>query len=219
MNPRTAAVALLVVLLPACDGGSPTQPPPTPPTTVAAQPSPSPSPSAPPAATGCPWGPFAPGPVARLAISPRALQSNGVNAPMRTRLVGPGEELLCLESEKSHRIDFNLNQRNAEGRECCWVDPPRYRIRGDTERIVQDFLPIDDNSFILRVRVEPRGINEATFGVEAQLDGVFSHPWTSGADYPIEPLRVITLPGDEIGRLCPCIWIGNGGYEGGSCQR
>ena len=215
---RAALVAALLV--PSCGGGPPTAPP-TPSTTVAAQPSPtpSPSPSPSPAAASCPWGSFAPGPVTRLAISPRALQSNGVNTPMRTRVVGPGEELLCLESEKSHRIDFNLNQRNAEGQECCWVDPPRYRIRGDTDRIVQDFLPIDDNSFILRVRVEPRGINEATFGVEAQLDGVFSHPWTSGANYPIEPLRVITLPGDSIARLCPCIWIGNGGYEGGSCQR
>ena len=218
MNPRLASVLVLAALLPSCDGGSPTQPPP-PPTTVAAQPSPSPSPSATPAAADCPRGPFAPGPVARLALAPRALQSDGADAPMRTRLVAPGEELLCLESGKSHRIDFNLNQRNAEGQECCWVDPPRYRIRGDTERIVTDFLPIDDNGFILRVRVEPRGINEATFGVEAQLDGVFSHSWTSGGGYPIEPLRVITLPGDEIGRLCPCIYLGNGAYEGGSCRR
>ena len=99
------------------------------------------------------------------------------------------------------------------------MDPPRYRIRGDTDRIVTDWLPVDDNSFILRVWVEPHGINEATFGVEAQLDGVFAHPWTSGGGYPIEPLRVITLPGDEIARLCKCVWIGNGGYEPGSCQR
>ncbi len=141
-------------------------------TTVAAQPSRSPSPSASPAANSCPWGPFAPGPVTRLAISPRALESDGARAPMRTRLVGPGEELLCLDSDKSHRIDFNLNQRNELGQESCWVDPPRYRIRGDTDRIVADWLPVDDNSFILRVWVEPRGVNEATFGVEAQLDGV-----------------------------------------------
>jgi len=217
MTRRT--LLLIAAALPSCGGSSPTQPPPVPSTTVAAQPSPSPSPSASPAASSCPWGPFAPGPVTRLAISPRALESDGARAPMRTRLVGPGEELLCLDSDKSHRIDFNLNQRNEFGQESCWVDPPRYRIRGDTDRIVADWLPVDDNSFILRVWVEPHGINEATFGVEAQLDGVFAHPWTSGGGYPIEPLRVITLPGDEIARLCKCVWIGNGGYEPGSCQR
>ena len=216
---RRTLLVLAAALGPSCGGSSPTQPPPVPSTTVAAQPSPSPSPAASPAASGCPWGPFAPGPVTRLAISPRALESNGARAPMRTWLVGPGEELLCLESEKSHRIDFNLNQRNALGQESCWVDRPGYRIRADTDRIVTDSGPIDDNGFILRVRVDPRGINEATFGVEAQLDGVFSHPWTSGGDYPIEPLRVITLPGEEIARVCKCVWIGNGGYEPGSCER
>jgi hypothetical protein len=213
---RSGALALLLV---SCGGGSPTQPPAPPPTTLPAaqpSPSPSPSPSASPAAAGCP---FAPGPVTRLAIAPRALQSNGANAPMRTRLVAPGEELLCLESEKSHRIDFNLNQRNELGQECCWVDSPGYRIRGDTAHIVTGSGAIDDNGFIFRVRVEPRGQNEATFGVEATLDGVPSHPWLSGGQYPLEPLRVITLPGDEIARLCPCIYLGNGGYEGGSCQR
>ena len=87
----------------------------------AAVPSPSPSPS--PAANSCPWGPFAPGPVTRLAISPRALECDGARAPMRTRLVGPGEELLCLDSEKSHRIDFNLNQRNEFGQESLLGGP------------------------------------------------------------------------------------------------
>ena len=179
---------------------------------------PSPSPSAAPAADGCPFGPFAPGPVQRLAIAPRALTSNGVPAQMRTRLVGPGEELLCLDQNQSHRLDFNLNQRNAQGQECCWVDPPGYRIRGDTAHVVASSGPIDDNGFIFRVRVEPRG-EEATFGVEAELDGVFSYPWQSGAQYPREPLRVITMAGEDIPGLCPCIYLGNGGYEGGSCLR
>jgi hypothetical protein len=68
------------------------------------------------------------------------------------------------------------------------------------------------------VRVEPNG-NQAGFGVEAELDGVFSYPWLSGGQYPREPLRVITLPADEIESYCPCIYLGNGGYEGGSCLR
>ena len=154
----------------------------------------------------------------RLAIAPRALQTNGAPAPMRTRFVGPGEELLCLDSEKSHRLDFNLNQRNAQGQECCWVDTPGYRVRGDMSHIVTSSGAIDDNGFIFRVRVEPRG-QEATFGVEAALDGVFSYPWLSGGQYPREPLRVITLPGELIEGFCPCIYLGNGGYEGGSCLR
>jgi hypothetical protein len=157
--------------------------------------------------------------VARLAIAPRTLRTDGAQVPMRTRLVAPGEELLCLDQDKSHLLDFNLNQRNAQGQECCWVDPPGYRIRGDTNAIVSDARPVDPNRFIFRVRVEPRGIPEATFGVQADLDGVFSHPWQSGGQYLIEPLRVITLPGADIERLCPCIYLGNGGYEGGSCVR
>lgn len=59
----------------------------------------------------------------------------------------------------------------------------------------------------------------AGFGVEAELDGVLSHPWTSGGGYPREPLRVITLPSDEIEDFCRCIYIGNGGYAPGSCPR
>lgn len=221
-TPATIGAALPAVtiafLLSACGSSSPTPLPPPPATTLAAQPSPSPSPSptATPGAASCP---FAPGPVTRLAIAPRALQSNGASARLRTRLVAPGEELLCLESEKSHRIDFDLNQRNAFGEESCWEGFPSYRIRGDTSRIVTGSGAIDDNGFVFRVRVDPRGVNEATFAVEAELDGVFSHPWTSGGGYPREPLRVITLPGDEIARLCPCIYLGNGAYVGGSCER
>ena len=213
-TPLAALGCAALCFFAACDGGSPTQPPP-PATTLAAQPSPSPSAAPSPAAAACP---FAPGPVTRLAISPRALQTNGENARMRTRLVGPGEELLCLDSQKNHRLDFNLNQRNAQGQESCWEGFPSYRIRGDTEKMVTGSGPIDDNGFILRVRVEPKE-NVASFGVEAELDGIFSHPWLSGGSYPREPLRVITLPGDELEAFCPCIYIGNGGYAPGSCQR
>lgn len=169
----------------------------------------------PPAGSACT---FAPGPVTRLAIAPRALSTNGVAAPMRTRLIGPGEEVLCLASEKSHRLDFNLNQRNAQGQESCWEGFPSYRVRGDTQHMVVSTSTIDDNGFIFRARVEPN-FQEASFGVEAELDGVFSYPWLSGGQYPREPLRVITLPGDDIPAFCPCIYLGNGGYEGGSCSR
>lgn len=214
---RILALAASAALL-SCGGTSPTLPPvPTPSASPDTQPSPSPSPSASPSpgAASCP---FAPGPVTRLAIAPRALQSNGAPAPMRTRLVGPGEEVLCLDYEKSHRLDFNLNQRNAFGEESCWEGFPSYRVRGDTQRMVTGSGPIDDNGFVFRVRVEPRE-HEASFGVEAELDGVFSHPWTSGGGYPREPLRVITLSGDELPWVCPCIYLGNGAYEGGSCER
>ena len=211
---RCAAIAVFCC---SCGGSSPTQPPPaaSPTPVPIVEPSPSPRPSASPAAAACP---FAPGPVTRLTIAPRALQTNGAPARMRTRLVGPGEEVLCLEYEKSHRLDFNLNQRNALGQESCWEGFPSYRIRGDTEHIVTGSGQIDDNGFILRVRVEPRG-QEASFGVEAELDGIFSHPWLSGGQYPREPLRVVTVSSDDIAAVCPCIYLGNGGYEGGSCVR
>jgi hypothetical protein len=213
--PAAAIGCTMALLFSACGGSSsPTQAPaPSPSPTAAAQPSPIPSVS--PATTGCT---FAPGPVTRLAVAPRALQTNGASAPMRTRLVGPGEEVLCLEYEKSHRLDFNINQRNALGQESCWEGFPSYRIRGDTAHIVTSSGQIDDNGFILRVRVDPQG-QEASFGVEAELDGIFSHPWLSGGPFPREPLRVITVSADEIAGLCPCIYLGNGGYEGGSCVR
>ena len=147
----TLRCAAIAVFCASCGGSSPTRPPPaaSPTPVPVVEPSPSPVPSASPAAASCP---FAPGPVTRLAIAPRALQSNGAPAPMRTRLVGPGEEVLCLDQDKSHRLDFNLNQRNAQGQECCWVDEPRYRIRGDTARMVSGGTPIDDNGFVFRIR-------------------------------------------------------------------
>jgi hypothetical protein len=211
---RAIGSGTLVFLMACAGGGSPTTPAPSPSPSAAALPSPSPSPAAP-AGSACT---FAPGPVTRLAIAPRALQTNGVAAPMHTKLIGPGEEVLCLDSEKNHRLDFNLNQRNAQGQESCWEGFPSYRIRGDTSHITSGAGPIDDNGFIFRVRVDARG-EEATFGVEAELDGIFSYPWLSGGQYPREPLRVITLGGADIPSFCPCIYLGNGGYEGGSCQR
>ena len=137
--------------------------------------------------------PFAPGPVTRLAVvAPRAADQRRPG-PMRTRLVGPGEEVLCLDSDKSHRLDFNLNQRNALGQESCWEGFPSYRIRGDTEHIVAE-LPARSTTTASSCGCgSSRKGNEARFGVEAELDGVFSHPWLSGGRYPREPLRVITV--------------------------
>lgn len=216
MSPVTNAAlrsAAIAVLFCSCGGSPPTQPPAAPPPSPVAQPSP--SPSLPPVSADCP---FAPGPVARLALSPRALLSNDVITPMRVRVISPSEEVLCLDKDKSHRLDFNLNQKNEAGQECCWVDGPRYRIRQDPLHMVTDFGAIDANGFILRVRVEPKG-QESSFGVEARLDGVFNYPWESGGRYLQEPLRVITLPGQDIPALCPCIYFGNGRYEGGNCVR
>jgi hypothetical protein len=219
MNPRfpgAIVLAALALAFSSCDGGSPTQPPPTPPTTVAPEPSPSPVPSASPGSASCP---FAPGPVVRLALFPRELTTDGVSAPMRVRVVSGSEEQLCLDKDKSHRIDFNLNQKNAAGLECCWEDEgPTYRVRQDVANMVVDYGAVDTNAFVLRMRVEPRG-QESGFGVEGRLDGIISHPWESGGRYPREPLRVVTLPGDEIPALCPCIYFSGGRYEGGACVR
>ena len=63
---------------------------------------------------------FAPGPVARLAISPRELRTDGVQADVFVRARPNWDEVVCLDRTKSHRLDFNANQRNADGRESCY---------------------------------------------------------------------------------------------------
>ena len=123
-----------------CGGGSPTviPSPVTTTTTLATQPSPSPSPSSTPSpsAQNCT---FAPGPVARFAISPRELRTDGVQVPVMVRARPNWEEVVCLDRSKSHRLDFNANQRNADGRECCFEGVATWRVAEDpAERLVAE---------------------------------------------------------------------------------
>ena len=211
--PRRAAPILIAVCALSCGGGgAPLQPPiPSPsPTPVAV-----PSPSAPPANTTCG---LAPGPVTRLAISPREQNTDGARVEIRVRALPNFDEAWCLDKDKDHRLDFNLNQKNADGRECCWVGTPEWSIMEDPGDIVTGIATIDGEGFIGRVRVEPRG-RETFFTLEARLDGIRSHPWQSGSGYRREPLKVMTMSAEDIPQACPCIYLGNGQYTGVGCRK
>jgi hypothetical protein len=119
-------VVALVVGVAGCGSGSnPNTPPPVPSTTIAAQPSPTPTPqptpTPTPAALTCD---FEPGPVTRMAISPREQRTDGAQVSIRVRALPGFDEVWCLDKDKSHRIDFNANQRNAYESAATRATPP-----------------------------------------------------------------------------------------------
>jgi hypothetical protein len=173
---------------------------------------PSPSPTA-----GIQTCDLQPGPVVRFAIAPREQRTDGEQTDIRVRVNANFDEVWCLDKAKSHRLDFNANQRNAAGKECCyqgkvsWVlDDPRGLVVANSQR--------DADGFVYRYNVEPRGLG-TSFTVEAELDGLKSYPWQSGAAYRREPLRIVTMSQSEIAKDCTCIYRGNGIYEGATCPK
>jgi hypothetical protein len=199
-------------------GDSPTViPSPAPPTTtVPTQPSPSPSPSPSPIVSqDCT---FAPGPVARFAISPRELRTDGVQAPVMVRARSNWDEVVCLDRSKSHRLDFNANQRNESGRECCFEGSATWQTVEDSAGIVVATSSRHERDMIWRYNIEPGG-RETSFAIEAELEGLKSYPWQSGSGYRREPFRVVTMSASEIARDCLCIYRGNGVYEGAKCPK
>ena len=72
-----------------------------------------------------------PGPVARFAISPRELRTDGAQADVYVRARSSWDEVVCLDRTKSHRLDFNANQRNEAGRECCFEGDVTWRVVDD----------------------------------------------------------------------------------------
>jgi hypothetical protein len=208
----------LAVLAVSCGGDSPTAvPSPAPPSTTApSQPSPSPvpSPSPSPVSTECT---FAPGPVTRFAIQPRELRTDGVQVDIMVRAKENWDEVVCLDRTKSHRLDFNANQRNAAGRESCYIGPVGW-IVDDPNGIVASTSSRHPDNFIYRFNVEPGG-RATAFDVSATLDGLKSFPWQSGSGYRQEPLKVVTMSAGDIVRDCLCIYRGNGVYEGSKCPK
>jgi hypothetical protein len=210
------------LLLSAC-GGSSTTPPvdttsTTTPTTVApvttvAPPS---STTEGPEASKC--GNLPAGPVTRYAISPREQRTNGAITDIRVRAKPGFDEVWCLDKDQDHRLDFNSNQRNAGGRECCWLADPAWDWE-DPDSIAQEGQSLaGTNHFNFRLRVNPRG-KRGTVYVQAEIDGVKSHDWQSGSGYSIQPLRVVSMSKNEIERDCQCIFRGNGIYEGDRCPK
>jgi hypothetical protein len=161
---------------------------------------------------------LAPGPVVRYAITPREQRADGEVVDLRVRARPNFEEVWCLDKDKEHRLDFNSNQRNAAGREACWVDDPVWHYE-DADHFVDLAQPIPNtNGFNYRMRINSHGARGTVF-VEAEIDGVFSYPWQSGSGYRREPLQIVTMSKNEIDRDCLCIFRGNGIYEGDRCPK
>jgi len=159
---RLGAVAAALCWL-SCGGGAPTLP---------ITPAPTPVPT--PAATSTPLvlahcGSLAPGPVVRYAIAPRAARVNGENVPMRVWIQGAWQETWCLDKDQQYQIDFNSNQRNADGKESCFQNDPEWQIVDDRDRIVLGQGSFGDHGFNYRVGVDPRFFSASTTLVSALL--------------------------------------------------
>jgi hypothetical protein len=220
-RPSPAAVAALLVVS-GC-GGSTTAPPavatPTPTTSSTVSPVTSPPPSSSieePGTSKC--GNLPPGPVTRYAISPREQRTNGAIVDIRVRAKPGFDEVWCIDKDQEHRLDFNSNQRNAQGRECCWLEDPSWAFE-DPDSIAQEGQSLaGTNHFNFRLRSDPRG-KRGTVYVQAQIDGIKSYEWQSGSGYQIQPLRVVSMSKNEIERDCLCVFRGNGIYEGDRCPK
>src|SRR5262245_30992269 len=186
---------LALVGLGSCGGSTPAKPNPSP----SATPTPSPGPTPPPAPTPTPNPAPTPdaqrcakleaGPVVRVAIAPRGQYEGSTQVAMRVRVTKPYEdEVWCVDKDKEWKRDFNLNQRNDNGKECCWEEDPVWHI-DDPDFLVDNGEWRDPYGFIYRVRVNPRG-KKGSIYVRTSLDGNDSYPWQSGSYYAKGPLII-----------------------------
>jgi hypothetical protein len=213
-------MAGLALIVAGCGGGT-TQPPITvatlaPVPTLAAAPTPAPTPAAGPS-PDAKCGSLPAGPVTRVTVAPRTHDENGGPVSMRVLVRTEfSDEVLCVDKDKDHKIDFNLNQRNLGNQESCWEGEPGWKVR-DPDGIVTNQQVRDDHGFIFRVRVSPRG-ERGRVGVSAELDGVRSHPWQSGAGYTPGPVWIEAMRREEL-KDCACVYLGNAGYQGEGCPK
>ena len=227
---RRSVLVALALLGGSCGGSNPTTPPPvaqatpTPTPSATASPSvPTPTPT-PTAAARCDnlqplpgEEKLQPGPVTRVAVSPRQQVSDNQNLDILVRARPGFDEVWCVDKDKEHRLDFNLNQRNDNGKECCWLGFPEWKV-DDPGRVVDSAAVRDDFGFIYRLRINTHG-ERVTVGLSARLDGVDSAPWQSGSGYEKGPLQIVAMGANEITRDCKCIYKGNGIYEGVGCTK
>ena len=216
-----AAAAVFV----SCGGDSGTTP--NPQASPSAQPTPTPTPTAQPtatpspaAATNCPpprGEEDHSGPVVRYAIAPRSQFTNDQPADMRIRALPGWDEVWCLDKDATeHRIDFNSNQRNAAGFECCWENNPTWEILQDAGMVSSANTVANTNDFNYRIRIRPEG-RTGTIRVQATLDGNRSYPFQSNTGYRQEAFRIVVMSRNEMDRDCKCIYEGNGIYRGEGC--
>jgi hypothetical protein len=221
MKSRLSSAVGAIALLSSCGGSTTTPPvnstlPPSTTTATTVVTTAPPSTQAPDPSLRC--ANLAPGPVVRYAITPREHRADGEVVDLRVRARAGFDEVWCVDKDREHRLDFNSNQRNAAGRESCWVDDPSWRFE-DPDRFVQSGQTIPNtNGFNYRIRMNPRGARGEVL-VEAEIDGVLSSPWQSGSGYKREPLRIVSMSKNEIERDCLCIFRGNGIYEGDRCSK
>jgi hypothetical protein len=160
-----------------------------------------------------------PGPVTRYAIAPRAdyflTGSGAIEAPsMFVRVIDPfKDEVLCVDKDEPHRLEFNSNQRNAQNEECCWEEDPQWEVVTDPDGIVGAAGPWGANGFQFRMRVDPNG-QKTSVTLRATIDGGLpSYPWQSNSFYPKEtPLKIVFMSQAEIATKCQCQYFGNGIY-------
>jgi len=161
------AVAVACALLSSCGGGgSPTAPTPAPtaapiPTpTPAATPAPAPTPTATPSPDY--YDTLAPGPVARYFI-----KLHSVRRPDGTEL----EEPFPQDGDGRYRvligdfIVFDSTQKNADGKECQWVNDPVWKVDDPSKAMARRS---SSNPFLLRVDIIRNGV----FTVTASVDGI-----------------------------------------------
>jgi hypothetical protein len=212
---------LALMIFAACGGNTPNTPPPPPSTTVAPAPTTTTTTTTtmPSETVESRCANLQPGPVERYAIAPREQRENGVKSDaMRVRARPGFDEVWCVDKDKEQRLDFNSNQRNAAGKECCWTDDPEWAVE-DPEKVVEAAAPIPNTSnFNFRVRINTHG-QRATVGIQAKLDGKASFPWQSGSGYKQGPLYIVAMSQNEINRDCKCYFKGNGIYEGDGCTK
>src|SRR5262245_38726181 len=140
---RVTPVALGLGLLLPCGGDSPTTaPPPTttlpnPPTTTTLPPPTTTTTTTLPPGVEAKCANLQPGPVVRYAISPREQRDDGEKTDgMRVRARPGFDEVWCIDKDKEHRLDFNSNQRNADGKEPCFVNDPVRRVAEDPDGVL-----------------------------------------------------------------------------------
>ncbi len=216
---QTALALALLLPLAGCGGGSdPSQlptPTPTPEPTPTPTPEPTPTPTPEPTPDACANLP--PGPITHIDIAPRELKvGDDRNQDIWVEATPGFNDVICLDRNLEHRLDFDAHQKNAGGRECCWVDEPEWS-REDPSGVMT-YADTWDNPFIYRIRVSANG-RDADLAVQVHLDGIDSRPWQSFSGYRIEPLYIKVRSSNWINENCNCRFLGGARWDGPNCPK